>query len=338
MRPAGERVGKETRPLRRAAPNFDLPYPPGRKPREREPDETEIFDPFEYIPHRYHAPNITLRPSNTPPTSRRYQIVDRVNDSNGLPKYILREVTTEEDGQKPKGNGSEEEGQNNGRPGGSSGQHGGASAPFDLVDFRLSALIHKPTSSKSGDDDSRDFAISYSKILSYVSAFELERFEHSRFENPTADDMPWLASQSSASDSLYENEISPGRRLRKRRRIGGPAAVIAERDTPLFGIGASAATSSVDTRNEGDEDYTSSEMGGCTEIGSNSTATSSLPYIYGMLERRPRSMSRLQDSANPSSKDVPTVSEPRVRRALSRESRSWTSRSRSRSTALNEEE
>jgi len=331
MLPAWARERKGTRPQRRAAPNFNLPYPPGRKPREREPEEIEIFDPFEYIPHRYRAPNITPGPSNTPPTSSQYEIVDRVNGSNGLPKYILREVKEENDGQELKYNTREEKGEHSVGQSGSNHRHEDVTRDFNPIGklrttllrtrqsqkalhsqdngsrSQLSALIRKSTSSEDDDNGLRVLSVPHDRILSYVSPLQLERFEHSRFENPTVDDMPWLASRSPVSSSLSsfsgenEDEIADEQRPKKKQKIDRPLVVIAGRDTTSLGTNASTARSSIDTLDEGEN---SIDAGGDRELSGNVAAAVSQPSRYGMLERRPRSTSSLGESTSASSSTV----------------------------------
>jgi len=327
MLPARARDRKKTRPQRRAVRNFNLPYPPGRKPREREPEETEIFDPFEYIPHRYHAPNIVLRLSNTPPTSVQYEIVDRVNSSNGLPKYILREVKAENGGQELKYNTKEKKNEHGFRPSGSN-HHEDVTADFNPIGAlhttllrtrrsqkalrshdsssrsQFSPLIHKQTSSEGSDNGEHVFSVPYDRILSYASPLQLERFEHSRFENPTVDDMPWLASQQPTSSSLSSfsgedgDKIAYEQRPKKRRKINGPLVVIARHDTASLGTNANAVRSSMDTLDE-DENYI--DVGRDHKLSGDVAITPSQPSRYGMLERRPRSTSSLGDSTRASS-------------------------------------
>jgi hypothetical protein len=151
--------------------------------------------------------------------------------------------------------------------------------------------------------------IPYTKILQYVSPLQLERFEHFRFENPTADDLPWLVptpsvvSSSPRSMRVEQRVKMPVGRPPKKRKLDHPMVVVP--GTGVSSMGSSAGTpasTSLDAVDESeDQTITLPKVNGDQELARNIASALSNRRGYGMVDRRPRS---LRESTAASSTDL----------------------------------
>lgn len=324
-------------PPKRPRQEFSLPYPRARKPIEREKDPD--FDPFEFIPRPYQPPKLSLRPSNLPPRSTRYEIVDRVTGADGLPLYILREVTEENETLKLEKKRDEVNGDHGGQTDEREKDEIAATdetiAQLDPAEFLRRGLLKtgKPpkgipqylrsstpqsssnqfTSGAASDYGMDVIEIPYTKILQYVSPLQLERFEHFRFENPTADDLPWLTptpsvvSGSPRSMRVEQRVRMPVGRPPKKRKLDHPMVVVPGTGVSLMGSSAGTpASTSLDAVDEDDEDRTITlpKVNGNQQLVSNIASALSNRKGYGMVDRRPRSL-RESTAASSSTDPLP---------------------------------
>jgi hypothetical protein len=215
-------------------------------------DDLNEKDRFTYIPRtREVRPAITLLPSDRAPRSRRYTILDRVEDDNEIPRYILREDVASNSPQ----NTSLDSPQSQRTP--------SLTSDLKLILLHNGSVRNRPIASPHTSqpipdydpDDPSLLRISLLYIDNFVSPRQVEEYENKRFANPKPEDDPFAgrrrdtASQSSASSG--RRSAIPQEEVREKKPVGRPpkkrrlleAVVInnAMRRSPLSGSSISGS-------------------------------------------------------------------------------------------------
>jgi hypothetical protein len=181
-------------------------------------DDLNERDRFTYVPRTCDTRRVTLLPSDVAPRPRRYTILDRIENENLVPEYLLREDVA------------------------STSSHSDTRDPPDprltlahdgLVKTYTTVLPHTPSPISDYDpDDPSLLRISLLYIDNFVSPRQIEAYENTRFANPKPEDDPFAyrcldtSSRSSGSrerslavlqEEIWEN--NPVGRPPKRRRL-----------------------------------------------------------------------------------------------------------------------
>lgn len=178
-------------------------------------------DRFIYVPDtRAVRPPITLLPSDTTPQPRRYTILDRVENPNEVPEYILREHVIAGSSQRESLDSSQSQ-----------------RTPSLTTDLKQTPPRNRSSSSRSSasphislDYDPEDPSLLRISLLSidrYVSPREVETYENQRFANPKPEDDPFANRQrdtsSQGSSSSGRRSVRPQEEVREKKPVGRPA-------------------------------------------------------------------------------------------------------------------
>jgi hypothetical protein len=174
----------------------------------------DVADIFEYVPrHRGDFPPLAFEPIDAPPSSNRYDIVDRIFEDD-LPVYILRPRTAIEHGlslsNKRRSSSLRSQPAQRTLNGGSRSSSRGSKSAGNTAD--------------SGGYDAEDsmlLQIDLVDLHRYVTARELERFETFRFEHPQMEDEPARVPMSRASSDIPRREREQRATSREQRRRAG---------------------------------------------------------------------------------------------------------------------
>jgi len=165
----------------------------------------------------------------------------------------------------------------------------------------------------SVDNDTGTFQVPFTRIRSYVSPLQLERFENFRFKNPKPDDLPYktstpshVARTSERESLLKERENKPiGWPSNKRRRLDRPMEVIPHINScTMASVTGGSIGTSLKEPDQGDDNQIGvvTDDNGTDELSSGLAAVSANQPRYGVVKRRSFSKTRtLRESTTPSS-------------------------------------
>lgn len=182
-------------------------------------------DRFIYVPDtRAVRPLIALRPSDTTPQPLRYTIVDRIENPNEFPQYILREHDA--------ANFSQRE---------SLVSFQSQTTPSHTSDLKQTPPRNRSTGSRSSasphislsvpdydPDDPLLLRISLLSIERYVSPLEVETYENQRFANPKPEDDSFAnrqrdTSSQGSNSSSKRSARPPQEEVREKKPVGRPS-------------------------------------------------------------------------------------------------------------------
>lgn len=277
---------------------------------------------------------LATRPSKIPPRSTEYEIVDRIPGTDGLPAYIVREVTQDQTVQDCSVV-AEEGAARKHESGSERSEHKVIDTVLDPIDYVRKGILNRNNVSsalgrhdrnstpqspaprprvpvnESINNDARPIQVPITQIRSYVSPLQLERFENFRFRNPKPDDLPYKISTTLALGSerearVMEREIESLEYIsNKRRKLDGYTEAVSHMNPPTraSGTGTSTSTSSK-AADQGDED----KIGVAADGNDIDELLDCLPTIsldqprYDVIKGRSFSKSRaLRESTNMSS-------------------------------------